>query len=100
MTAPGLAAERFFFSFLAGILLGVLYGFLRPLRPGHTVLSDGLFLVGAGAVFLWQGFSLCRGDLRLGYLAGAAAGAVAWEWGPGRPLRPVFSGFWKGCRQI
>ena len=44
MTDPALDARRFGIACLLGLALGLYYGFLRPLRPKHTVLSDFLFL--------------------------------------------------------
>ena len=100
MREPGLGAARFLISCLVGLQLGLLYGFLRPLRPRHKALSDLLFLPALGAAFLYVGFEICRGDLRLGCFLGLAAGAVVWEQTAGRLLRPVFSCFWKGSRRI
>ena len=56
MISPALAAQRFLISLLAGAVLGVYYGFLRPLRPKHTVLSDLLFLPGAFYTLLYIAF--------------------------------------------
>ena len=100
MTAPDVWAQRFAISCLVGAQLGILYGFLRPLRPRHRTVSDLLFLPGLLAAFLYTGFSLCGGDLRLGCMAGLAAGGVLWELTVGRCLRPIFSVFWKGIRGI
>lgn len=94
MTAPAEAAGRFLWACLVGAALGAVYDFLRPLRPGHPLLSDGLFLLAAGWGWLVLTFSLCAGDLRLGYLGGLAAGGLVWEWTLGQLLRPVFGGFW------
>ena len=44
MTPPALAAQRFGLACLLGGGLGLCYGFLRPLRPKRTALSDLLFL--------------------------------------------------------
>ena len=74
MTAPALAVRRFGISALLGVGLGLLYGFLRPLRPRHTLLGDVLFLIGAFFAWLWQGFAVCDADLRLGYMAGLIIG--------------------------
>lgn len=97
MTAPELAAGRFSAACLLGLGLGAWYGFLRPLRPKWTVLADGLFLLGLYWAWLYLGFALCGGDLRLGYTLGLGVGAVCWDHTAGRLLRPVFSGFWKAA---
>ena len=94
MTAPETALRRFALSCLLGVGLGIWYGFLRPLRPRRTALSDGLFLAGAAWAWLELGFRICGGDLRLGYAAGLPLGGLLWEVTLGRPLRPLFSGFW------
>ena len=94
MTAPALAAQRFALSCLLGAGLGLYYGFLRPLRPRW--LGDGLFLPAAFWVWLELGFGICGGDLRLGYFLGLLLGALVWEWGPGRLLRPFLWSCGKG----
>lgn len=96
MTPPGEAAGRFAAACLLGLALGAVYGFLRPLRPRHTLLSDSLFLLAAAWAWGYLGFGICLGDLRLGYTAGLFLGAVAFEQTLGRLLRPVFQGFWRG----
>ena len=95
MTAPETAAARFAAAFLMGLGLGVWYGFLRPLRPKHTVLADSLFVLGVLWAWLHLGFGVCGGDLRLGYGAGLAAGGFAWEMSAGKLLRKVITVFWK-----
>ena len=99
MTAPAIAARRFLISCLLGAALGLYYGFLRPLRPRHTVLADGLFLLGGAGVWVYLGFGVCGGDLRLGYTLGLLAGGILWESGPGAFLRPVFDRFWGFVRR-
>lgn len=100
MTAPAVSARHLACSLLLGAALGVYYEFLRPLRPRHTRMADGLYLLGAVWAWLFLSFRVCRGDLRLGYTAGLAVGAAVWEWAFGPGLRPVFSGFWKMIRTI
>ena len=93
---PETAGFRLLCSCLLGGALGLYYGFLRPLRRRHQGLADGLFLLGAVWVWLYQSFGICGGDLRLGYFLGLLAGGLLWERTAGRVLRPVFSGFWGG----
>ena len=95
MISPAVAAQRFAISLLLGAILGLYYGFLRPLRPRHTALSDLLFLPAAAYTLLYIAFAVCRGDLRPEHTAGLILGAFGWELTVGRCLRPVFSGFWK-----
>ena len=95
MTAPADAAGRFLWACLLGAVLGLIYGFLRPMSRRRTILADGLFLAAAVWVWLYHSFAVCRGDIRLGCGAGLLGGGLAWELTLGRLLRPVFSGFWK-----
>lgn len=100
MTPPALALQRFGIACLLGVGLGLLYGFLRPLRPRHTLLSDLLFLAGTAWVWLYLALAVCAGDLRLGYSLGLPIGAAAWEATVGRMLRPVFSFFWSAVGRL
>ena len=100
MTAPALAADRFAAACLIGMVLGLAYGFLRPLRPRLTALADFLFLLAAAAGWVFLSFRICQGDLRLGYNAGLLAGGFFWEYTAGRVLRPVFRAFWRGIKRL
>ena len=73
---PARAAEQLLFSCLLGGGLGLLYAFLRPLRPRFTGAADGIFLAGClwGLVFL--DFRLCGGDLRPACFPGIGSGWV------------------------
>lgn len=100
MTGPALDGWRFFCACKIGLALGLFYGFLRPLRPRHPLMSDLLFLPVMGYAWLYLSFAICRGDIRLGYCAGLFLGAAVWEMTVGRLLRPVFQGFWKVISRI
>ena len=67
MITPALSALRFLLALLSGGALGIVYGFLRPLRPKYTHLSDALFMAVALYFWLFLHFRLCHGDLRLSY---------------------------------
>ena len=95
MTAPAQTALRFALGCLLGAGLGLLYGFLRPLRPRRTALADSLFVAAALAAWVYLSFGICRGDVRPGYTAALGLGALLWEATAGRPLRRVFQGFWQ-----
>ena len=69
MISPALSLQRLGAGILLGAGLGVLYGFLRPLRPKHTLLGDLLFLTGLGWAWLYLALAVCGGDLRPGYSA-------------------------------
>jgi len=95
MIQPAVAAARFGWALVLGGVLGLWYGFLRPLRPKHTAISDGLFMLGCLWAWIYHSFAVSRGDPRTGYLAGLAMGAVLWEMTLGRWFHPLFRGFWK-----
>ena len=94
MTTPSVAFGRFVIGILLSCVIGLFYGFLRPVQKGRAILADAVFAVFAGWVLVHYGFGVCRGDLRLGYLFAAGAGAVGWDLTLGKWLRPVFWGFW------
>ena len=100
MNSPAQDGRRFLIACLLGLGLGLVYGFLRPLRRRRPVLADILFLPFMGYLWLYLGFAVCRGDLRLGYCAGLPLGGIIWELTVGRLLRPVFNLFWKGIFRI
>lgn len=100
MTAPGLAAARFAMSLGMGAGLGLLYGFLRPLRPKLTHLTDAVFVLCAFLGWVQLGFGLCGGELRFGYWVGMLLGAVVFDVTAGRLLRPLFFRFWGIIWQI
>ena len=100
MISPALSAARFAIAVLMGMGLGLIYGFLRPLRPRLTALADLIFVLAAAAAWVYLGFAVCLGDLRLGYTAGLIIGGIGWEMTIGRLLRPVFWGIWWPLRKI
>ena len=100
MNGPALDGWRFLCACGIGLILGMYYGFLRPLRPKHTLLSDALFVPALFYGWLYLGFAVCRGDLRMGYCLGLLAGGLVWELTVGRWLRPVFRGLWKLISRI
>lgn len=95
MTAPAVAALRFALACGLGLGLGVVYSFLRPLRPRLTHLADGIFVLCLLSAWVYLGFGICGGDLRLGYTAGLFVGIFIWEWTAGRLLKPIFFRFWR-----
>lgn len=91
---PGEAARFFCASCLGGGVLGLVYGFLRPLGRRRRHLADGLFCLAAGAVWGELAFGIFRGDLRLGIFLGLPLGAGLWLWGPERLTSPLWEGIW------
>jgi len=94
MNTPAEAARLFLLALLMGAGLGVVYGFLRPLRPRLTALSDFLFAVALFWVWIFHSFYFCRGDIRMGNAVGILLGALIWDNTAGRLFRPVFRHFW------
>ena len=76
MNAPSIAAVRFLTACGYGVVLGLLYGILRPLRPKHTTFADGVFVTAAAWAWLKLSFGICQGDIRIGYTAGLFVGAI------------------------
>ena len=95
MMTPAVAATRFGIGLLLGAGLGVVYGFLRPLRLKWTHLADLMFVIVLFWAWLYLSFAVCRGDIRLAITAALGIGCVAWEATAGRLLRPVFLWFWR-----
>lgn len=95
MIPPAVAAERFLAAGALGLFLGLCYSFLRPLRQRHVHWADFFFLPALFWVWLYLGFAICRGDLRLGYYLGTFLGWLAWELTLGKLLRPFFQGIWQ-----
>jgi len=100
MITPEVAARRFLLSCLLGMVLGFVYGGLRPMRRRFPKLGDGLFLLAAVRLWLELSFRICRGDLRIVYSFGLLAGCCVWEWTAGRLLGPVFDGIWKSLAAV
>ena len=100
MTVPATALTFLGQSILAGAVLGLIYSFLRPLRPKHTAAADSLFLAAALWAFAWISFGVCGGDIRLGSLMGQLLGGIAAERTLGRQLSPIFRSFWRGLGWI
>lgn len=94
MIPPERALRELLFSVWLGLLLGLLWGFLRPLGEKRRSLSDGLFLLGCFVGVIRLAFSVCGGDLRPACVLAAALAAIIEECSLGRLLRRVFYGFW------
>ena len=64
MIPPSQAAWQFAIACLYGSALGLMYDFLRPLRPKRTALADTLFVLVLFYLWLRLSFAVCRGDPR------------------------------------
>ena len=95
MIPPQVTLTQLLAGLWAGIGLGIWYSFLRPLRRHSSAFGDLLFLPAFGAAWLWLGFDICGGDLRLGNFSSLFVGWALWEGSIGMLLRPVFLLFWK-----
>lgn len=96
MTDPALSALRFGAGLALGAALGLVYGFLRPLRTRRSAPADLLFMAAAFYAWLVLSFAVCRGDIRLGITLALPLGALLWENTAGRLLRRPFRLFWQG----
>lgn len=95
MNGPRLDGWRFLCACMVGVVTGLVYGSVRPLRRHHPVLGDLLFFPVMFYAWLYVSFAICRGDIRLGYTAGLFVGGILWEMTAGKWLRPVFDWMWK-----
>ena len=98
MISPAEAAWRFLPALALGCGLGVLFGFLRPLR--HKLLPDLLFAAASLQCWVYWSFGVCQGDLRPAYTFAMLGSIFLWDMGPGRLLRPVFALFWRKIFQL
>lgn len=94
MTPPQIAAGRYLWGVGLGLMLGLLYGFLRPLGRRVRTLADLLFLIGVFPAWVYFSFAVCQGDLHLGYLSSLFVGGILFDCTLGRLLRPLWRGFW------
>ena len=83
-------------GFCLGCGLGLVYGFLRPLRRHRHWPADLLFVVAALLCWVYFSFGICHGSIRVLPTAAIAAGMIAWDATAGKLLRPVFHRFWCG----
>lgn len=94
MNTPATDGWRFLWGVGIGAALGLVYGFLRPLRKSHPHLADLLFVPFLGYGWLYLSFAVCRGDIRIGYHLGIPVGMVLWRYTLGWITQPVFDLFW------
>lgn len=100
MIPPAVAARQLLAALALGGLLGLAYGFLRPLRPRHTVVADLLFCLAGFWAWLQLNFGVCLGDIRFGCNAVMVASGIVFDCTLGRYLRGIFDGFWKLWRSM
>jgi hypothetical protein len=100
MTAPATAAVYWLRTLGIGGILGIFYGFLRPLRPRFTIMSDLIFALATLWGWIYAVFAICGNDSRLSYTLALLMGIWATDATLGKWLSPVFSLFWKGIHRI
>lgn len=94
MTVPASAALRVLWGLAVGVMLGVGYDFLRPLRRRYHAPADVVFVLAAVWAWIWYSFKICAGDIRLGGTASLGLGMLLWL-GTGSPvIRKVFFWIW------
>ena len=94
MTDPRTALPQLGLACLIGGVLGLFYGFFRPLRPRHTGAADTLFGLFFCCGWLYWSFGICRGDLHPAGVLGMVLGIWAFDRTVGKPLRGIFEIFW------
>jgi hypothetical protein len=95
MIHPAVAANRLLICFLLGCILGICHDLLTPVRQKAPLFGDLLLLPVLLYLWLIAGFRVCRGDLRLGFLAGFLGGAILWHGLFARVFMPIYSLFWQ-----
>jgi hypothetical protein len=100
MTAVVVSAGQFAAALLMGMGLGVVYELLRPLRPKHTACSDGLFVAAVWYAWIYLGFGICGGDIRMVQVAGLLLGALAFRLTLGKLLQRVIFAISASVRQL
>ena len=96
MTAPDTALVRLAWALGLGLVLGALYGFLRPLRRRIFWPADLIIVAASFWAWVYLSFGVCRGDIRMGATAALGLGALTWEMTVGKLLRKPISMLWKG----
>lgn len=100
MTVPSDAAFRILWGLSTGVILGVCYDFLRPLRRRRHAPADIVFLLAAVWCWTWYSFQICAGDIRLGGTASLGIGMLLWMGTASVLVRKVFYWFWLAIFQI
>jgi hypothetical protein len=95
MTPPELTAGYLLWSAALGLILGIVYAFLAPLRKKLLSLADGIFVLTTFCLWIYFSFAICGGSLRVGYWAGFAAGGFFSYLTLGRLFAPTFALFWR-----
>jgi len=93
MTAPAVALRCLLIAFLLGFPPGLLHSFLRPLRLRHRHLCDLCSVAALCYCWIYLGFGICGGDLRMGYLLGLLSGWALCICTVGKWLQGLFSRF-------
>lgn len=100
MTAPAEAARQFALGLAFGVLLGVAYDFLRPLRRRRNWPADLLTVLFGLYLWIVYSFRFCIGDIRTGNTAAMGLGALFWVFFLGKGIRGIFFLFWNGIFRI
>lgn len=95
MTPPAAAGRCLLIAILLGFLPGLLHSFLRPVRVRHKHLADLLSIAALIYCWIYVGFGVCGGDLRMGYLVGMLGGWALCICTVGKWLQSLFSLFFR-----
>lgn len=100
MTAPLDAGRCLLSAFALGFLPGLLHSFLQPLRRKHKHIADLFSVIALLWCWVYVGFGVCGGDLRMGYLGGMMAGFTLCIYTLGRWLQWLFHWFYAGIHRL
>ena len=95
MIPPATAARWLAAACLMGAGLGLVYGFLRPLRKKRNWFWDLIFVAMVFWMWLQHSFGICEGDIRPVCTLAMLGSMVLWERSFGQYLKPLFFGFWE-----
>lgn len=79
--SPAVVAARVVHCLVLGATVGVLSDLLLPLRRRLCVVRDLLLSLWLFRCWLVSCFSVCHGDIRLGYWGAVCLGALLWRVG-------------------
>ena len=100
MTAPATAGRCLLIAILLGFLPGLLHSFLQPVRVRHRHIADLCSVAALFYCWIYLGFGICGGDLRMGYLLGMLGGWALCICTVGKLLQCLFYGYFRFLERI
>ena len=93
---PMLVMGRIGKCILLGAAVGLGSDLVFPLRRKAAMLADLMWSAWICWCWVVVCFGVCQGDIRLGYCAAAALGALGWRLTLSRGCRGIFLQIWSG----